>query len=92
MDKPFKTNGLRTEKRAKVDASSTAMNPTGDKLATTQETALSTTLPAPRPKTKRGSKGKLVAVARFGSVSVPVYRCASGGRIRFVPSAVVSVK
>ncbi len=62
------------------------MNPTGDKLATTQETALSTTLPAPRPKAKRGSKGKPVAVAHFGSVSVPVYRCASGGRIRFVLS------
>ena len=62
------------------------MNPTGDKLATTQETALSTTLPAPRPKAKRGSKGKPVAVVRFGSVSVPVYRCAPGGRIRFVLS------
>ncbi|MEI7912687.1 MAG: hypothetical protein WCK77_23925, partial [Verrucomicrobiota bacterium] len=50
MDKPFKTNGLWIGIRAKVDASTTAMNPTGDKLATTQETALSTTLPAPRPK------------------------------------------
>ncbi|MBN8461058.1 MAG: hypothetical protein J0M04_24785 [Verrucomicrobia bacterium] len=62
------------------------MNPTGDKLATTRETALSTTLPAPWPNPKRGAKGKPVAVARFGSASVPVYRCASGDRIRFALS------
>ena len=86
MDKPFKTKGLKANKRAVVDTSPTAMNPTGDKLATTLETALSTTLPAPRPKAKRGAKGKPVAVARFGSAAVPVNRCASGGRIRFVLS------
>ena len=86
LDKPFKTKGLKAKKRAAVDTSPTAMNPTGDKLATTQETALSTTLPAPRPKAKRGAKGKPVSVARFGSAAVPVYRCAAGGRIRFALS------
>ena len=38
IHKPFKTKGLKAKKCAAVDTSPTAMNPTGDKLATTQET------------------------------------------------------
>ena len=45
----------------------------------------SNTVPQP-PAPKRGKKGKPVATARFGSACVPVYRCDSGGRIRFVIS------
>jgi integrase len=41
----------------------------------------------PHPPTpKRGKHGKPVAMARFGSASVPIYRCDSGGRIRFALS------
>jgi len=39
-----------------------------------------------RPAPKLGKNGKPVAMARFGSASVPVYRCGSGGRVRFAIS------
>ena len=61
------------------------MNPCGDKLATTQEPALSTPDPSSRS-SKRKPKGKPVAVVGFGSAKVPVYRCASRGRVRFAIS------
>jgi integrase len=60
------------------------MEDPGDKMATTQEAPTSTALNPPAP--KRGKHGKPVAMAKFGSASVPVYRCNSGGRIRFAIS------
>jgi integrase len=51
----------------------------GDKMATTQADR-----PAPRPPAPK--RGKPVAMAKFGSASVPVYRCVSGGRVRFAIS------
>ena len=56
----------------------------GDKMATTQEAPTSAVLNPPNP--KRGKRGKPVATAKFGSASVPVYRCDSGGRVRFAIS------
>jgi len=50
----------------------------GDKLATTCET------PPPSPKARKN--GKPAATVRYGSASVPVYRCAAGGRVRFILS------
>jgi hypothetical protein len=61
------------------------MNPCGDKLATTQQPAHSTASAACR-EPKRKGKGKPVAVVGYGSAKVPVYRCASGGRVRFAIS------
>ena len=43
------------------------------------------TAPPSRPP-KAGKNGKPVAIVRFGSVAVPVYCCASGGRTRFILS------
>ena len=60
------------------------MEALGDKMATTHA-ELSNTVPHP-PAPKRGKHGKPVAMARFGSASVPVYRCDSGGRVRFAIS------
>ncbi len=60
------------------------MNASGDKMATTRGDALA---PVPQPAIpKRGKHGKPAATARFGSASVPVYRCDSGGRTRFAIS------
>ncbi len=56
----------------------------GDKMATTHADP-SNTVPHP-PAPKRGKHGKPVAMARFGSASVPIYRCDSGGRVRFALS------
>ncbi|MCX6873331.1 MAG: hypothetical protein NTW21_05915 [Verrucomicrobia bacterium] len=53
-------------------------------MATTHADLSNPVLCPPTP--KRGKHGKLVAMARFGSASVPVYRCGSGGRIRFAIS------
>jgi hypothetical protein len=60
------------------------MEAPGDKMATTHAapTITATRKPAPKP----GKNCKPVAVARFGSASVPVYRCDSGGRVRFAIS------
>jgi len=60
------------------------MEALGDKMATTHAdpTQLAPHPPAP----KRGKHGKPAAVARFGSASVPIYRCTSGGRVRFAIS------
>ena len=60
------------------------MEDPGDKMATTQEAPTSTALKTPAP--KRGKHGKPAAVAKFGSASVPIYRCDSGGRVRFAIS------
>ena len=60
------------------------MNPPGDKLATTQNPALTT--PQNARSRKVGSRGKPAAVVRFGSASVPVYQCESAGRVRFAIS------
>jgi integrase len=56
----------------------------GDKMATTHAEP-NQLVPHP-PTPKRGKSGKPVATAKFGSASVPVYRCDSGGRIRFAIS------
>ncbi|MBN8459378.1 MAG: hypothetical protein J0M04_16235 [Verrucomicrobia bacterium] len=58
------------------------MDTSGDKLATTQQAASNTPPPATRAP-KRKTRGKPAAVVGFGSAKVPVYRCASGGRVRF---------
>ena len=79
------SNGLDRQERVEVDAPPPAMNHPGDNLATTQEPALSTPDPTSRA-SKRKPKGKPVAVVGFGSAKVPVYRCASGGRVRFAIS------
>ena len=60
------------------------MEDPGDKMATTQEAPTSAALKTPVP--KRGKNGKPAAVAKFGSASVPIYRCDSGGRVRFAIS------
>ena len=60
------------------------MEDPGDKMATTQADLSNPVIYPPAP--KRGKHGKPVAVIRFGSASVPVYRCDSGGRIRFAIS------
>ena len=60
------------------------MEAAGDKMATTHADP-SNTVPHP-PAPKRGKHGKPVAMARFGSASVPIYRCDSGGRVRFALS------
>ena len=85
MFNPFISNGLRSGEAPAVDASTPAMNPCGDKLATTQQSASSTPAEACR-EPKRKGKGKPAAIVGFGSAKVPVYRCASGGRIRFAIS------
>ena len=59
------------------------MEAPGDKMATTHAEP-SKVLHPPAP--KRGKSGKPVAMVKFGSASVPVYRCDSGGRVRFVIS------
>ena len=59
----------------------------GDKMATTQADLSNSANPhlcTPHP--KRGKHGKPAATAKFGSASVPIYRCNSGGRIRFAIS------
>ena len=56
------------------------MESTGDKMVTTRGTA-----PPSRPP-KAGKNGKPAALVRYGSASVPVYCCASGGRTRFILS------
>lgn len=61
------------------------MAPPGDKMATTRQTASNTPTPEARAP-KRKTHGKPAAVVGFGSAKVPVYRCASGGRIRFAIS------
>jgi hypothetical protein len=57
------------------------MEAPGDKMAAThaEPSTAATRKPAPKP----GKNGKPVAMARFGSASVPVYRCGSAGRVRF---------
>jgi hypothetical protein len=72
----------------KVDAASPGMDEVGDKLVTTQDPAspADPAGPAEKPTRKAGGKGRPVAVVKFGSTSVPVYRCASGGRVRFILS------
>ena len=60
------------------------MEAPGDKMATTHAEPSNPVLCPPTP--KRGKHGKPVAMARFGSASVPVYRCGSGGRVRFAIS------
>jgi len=57
------------------------MDDAGDKMATTHAAPSNTVLCPSAP--KRGKHGKPVAVVKFGSASVPVYRCDSGGRVRF---------
>jgi hypothetical protein len=70
--------------RGQVDTISSVMEAAGDKMATTHADP-SNTVPHP-PAPKRGKHGKPVAMARFGSASVPIYRCDSGGRVRFAIS------
>ncbi|MCX6873401.1 MAG: site-specific integrase [Verrucomicrobia bacterium] len=53
-------------------------------MATTH--AAPTTTATRKPAPKLGKNGKPAATARFGSASVPVYRCGSGGRIHFAIS------
>ncbi len=60
------------------------MEAPGDKMATTHAEPSNTVSRPPVP--KRGKHGKPVAMARFGSASVPIYRCDSGGRVRFALS------
>jgi len=60
------------------------MEAPGDKMATTHAEP-SNPVPHP-PAPKRGKHGKPAATVKFGSASVPVYRCGSGGRIRFAIS------
>ena len=74
---------METE-RGQVDTISSAMEALGDKMATTH--ADPTQLVPHPPARKRGKNGKPAAVARFGSASVPIYRCTSGGRVRFAIS------
>ena len=68
------------------------METPGDKMVTTAaappDRAVQTAPQPPQDKrTRKASKGgRPVAVARFGSVAVPVYRCGGGGRTRFVLS------
>ena len=71
-------------KSGQVDTVSCVMEAPGDKMATTHADLSNPVLHPPTP--KRGKHGKPVAMARFGSASVPVYRCGSGGRIRFAIS------
>jgi len=67
-----------------VDTVSSVMEAPGDKMATTHaEPPIKVPYPsAPR----RGKHGKPAAMVKFGSASVPVYRCVSGGRVRFAIS------
>ena len=60
------------------------MDTPGDKMATTQETTPSPAESGREP--KRKGKGKPATIVGFGSAKVPVYRCASGGRVRFAIS------
>ena len=60
------------------------MEAPGDKMATTHAENSNKYL---RPTAQELRKhGKPVAMARFGSASVPMYRCDLGGRIRFAIS------
>ena len=81
---PLNNQGVTEAKSAGVDTISCAMEAPGDKMATTHADLSNPVLCPPAP--KRGKHGKPVAMARFGSASVPVYRCGSGGRIRFAIS------
>jgi integrase len=60
------------------------MDDPGDKMATTRAAPSATASGTPAP--KRGKHGKPAAVVKFGSASVPVYQCASGGRVRYAIS------
>jgi hypothetical protein len=66
-------------KGAKVDAFSPVMNDCGDKLVTTQGSAVC-------GKSKKRKHGKPVASVKFGSAVVPIYQLASAGRKRFILS------
>ena len=59
------------------------MEAPGDKMATTHAEEPSNKVLYP-PASKRGKSGKPVAMVKFGSASVPVYRCDSGGRVRWL--------
>ena len=70
-----------------VDTISSVMEDPGDKMATTHadlSNPANWVLYPPAP--KRGKHGKPAVTIKFGAASVPVYRCDSGGRIRFVIS------
>ena len=64
-----------------VDTISRVMEAPGDKMGTTHADLSNPAIYPPAP--KRGKHGKPVAMIRFGSASVPFYRCDSGGRVRF---------
>jgi hypothetical protein len=66
-------------KGAQVDAFSPVMNDCGDKLVTTQGSAVC-------GKSKKRKHGKPVASVKFGSAVVPIYQLASAGRKRFILS------
>ena len=67
-----------------VDAISNVMEAPGDKMATTHaDLSNPANLVLFPPAPKRGKHGKPAATIKFGSASVPVYRCDSGGRVRF---------
>jgi len=67
-----------------VDTVSSVMEAPGDKMATTHAEP---PIKVPYPSApKRGKHGKPAATVKFGSASVPVYRCDSGGRGRFAIS------
>ena len=65
------------EERGEVDTLPPAMSGCGDKLVTTQAPGICGRTPKPK-------KGKPVALAKYGSAVVPIYRLGSGGRIRFM--------
>ena len=67
------------KKPVKIDRISGCMETPGDKMVTTQEPASG----GSSPKTKRG---RPVAVGRFGSAVVPIYRQSSPQRTRFILS------
>jgi len=73
-----------------IDTISGVMEAPGDKMATTHADLSNPANPVlypPAPKRgKHGKHGKPAAMIKFGSASVPVYRCDSGGRVRFAIS------
>ncbi|RPJ35260.1 MAG: hypothetical protein EHM17_03350 [Verrucomicrobiaceae bacterium] len=69
------------EKKPKLTPPHPVMNAGGDKLVTNAASALPAT--SKQARCGRRKKQGPVAVMKFGSAAVPVYRMESGGRVRF---------
>ena len=83
---------LTTDNEPQVDAVPTVMESPGDNLVTTRGEAPACAPPGqtePKPDSrapKAGKNGKPVATVKYGSASVPIYRCRHRSSVRFILS------